>query len=66
MGKVIDLADLFPPMANPMVTNNMAEPIAPFLQGDSFERWVLQRNYELLRQPLTQEEMQALREAWGL
>jgi hypothetical protein len=45
----------------------MADHVVPilFLHADSFERWVLQRNYELKRPPLSSDELQELRKAWG-
>lgn len=67
MSKPIDLADKLPPLPNPLEINRLIEPVAPFLHShaDSFERWVLKRNYELGRPPLSSEELEAMRRAWG-
>ena len=66
MNKPLDLIDRLPPL-DPLGTNVMADHVVPilFLHADSFERWVLQRNYELKRPPLSSDELQELRKAWG-
>jgi hypothetical protein len=66
MSKVIDLADKLPPL-DPFGENRMADHVAPFLHShaDSFERWILLRNYELKRPPLSPEDLRELRREWA-
>lgn len=66
MSKVLDLIDKLAPLPSPLELNRMQDHVAPFLHShaDSFERWVLLRNYELQRPPLSQHELNKLRKAW--
>ena len=66
MPQLIDLLDRLPPIPSPLERGAIVEPVAPFLhQGmDSFEAWVMQRNYELGNPPMSLEDYMTLRRRW--
>lgn len=65
--KIISPLDRLPSRASPFELGKIVEPVAPFRAGDtdSFQSWVEQANYETGNAPLTQEEIDRLRKAWG-